>query len=149
MNLTGLVITADLLFYNYQIFPSKPILCLQPKSKSTGKISSFQRKTSIYLAWKGFTLWRALESKTIKKDDITSIMVWVMKSRLGCLLRFKLFVTMHDLIFLRYPQYYKFIDRLFTTSKVNMHVSVQDHIIAISEQTKMTLLNITRLILRK
>jgi len=51
-------------------------------------------------------------------------------------------VTMHDLIFLRYPQYYKFIDRLFTTSKCNMHVA--DHIVAISEQTKkMTLLNIT------
>ena len=45
-------------------------------------------------------------------------------------------VTIHDLIFLRYPQYYPFIDRKIYEFK-SRHASVHaDKIIAISEQTK-------------
>ena len=45
-------------------------------------------------------------------------------------------VTIHDLIFLRYPQYYKFIDRTIYFYKFRYACRNADQIIAISEQTK-------------
>lgn len=48
----------------------------------------------------------------------------------------KSIVTMHDLIFLRLPQYYKFIDRLLYKFKSHYACKYADRIIAISEKTK-------------
>lgn len=45
-------------------------------------------------------------------------------------------VTIHDLIFLRYPQFYKPIDRWIYTSKFKRACQQADRIIAISEMTK-------------
>ena len=45
-------------------------------------------------------------------------------------------VTMHDLIFLRYPQYYKLADRKIYEAKFRYACSHADKIVAISEQTK-------------
>lgn len=44
-------------------------------------------------------------------------------------------LTLHDLIFLRYPQYYPRIDRLFYTKKFERSCQDADVIIAISQQT--------------
>lgn len=44
-------------------------------------------------------------------------------------------LTLHDLIFLRYPQYYPRIDRLFYTKKFERSCQDADSIIAISKQT--------------
>lgn len=48
----------------------------------------------------------------------------------------KRIVTIHDLIFLHYPQYYKFIDRKIYTYKFRKACQNADKIIAISECTK-------------
>ena len=45
-------------------------------------------------------------------------------------------VTIHDLIFLRYPQYYKLADRKIYEAKFRYACSHADRIVAISEQTK-------------
>lgn len=45
-------------------------------------------------------------------------------------------VTIHDLIFLRFPELYPFIDRKIYDLKFRFAVKHADHIIAISEQTK-------------
>lgn len=45
-------------------------------------------------------------------------------------------VTIHDLIFLKYPQYYPVVDRRIYETKVRHSCEVADKIIAISEQTK-------------
>lgn len=45
-------------------------------------------------------------------------------------------VTIHDLIFLRYPQYYKSVDRKIYDTKYRYACRHADKIIAISEQTK-------------
>ncbi|SEK36196.1 glycosyltransferase family 4 protein [Parapedobacter koreensis] len=45
-------------------------------------------------------------------------------------------VTIHDLIFMRYPQLYPFIDRTIYFRKFKYAAHHADHIIAISEQTK-------------
>lgn len=48
----------------------------------------------------------------------------------------KKIVTIHDLIFLRYPQYYSFFDRKIHLWKFKKAAQTADKIIAISEQTK-------------
>lgn len=48
----------------------------------------------------------------------------------------KKIVTIHDLIFLRFPQYYSFIDRKIHFWKFKKAVEMADVVIAISEQTK-------------
>ena len=48
----------------------------------------------------------------------------------------KSIVTIHDLIFLRFPTYYNYIDRLIYTYKFKKACENADHIIAISEMTK-------------
>ena len=45
-------------------------------------------------------------------------------------------VTIHDLIFVRYPSLYPFIDRLIYSRKFNYAAHQADRVIAISEQTK-------------
>jgi len=45
-------------------------------------------------------------------------------------------VTIHDLIFVRYPQYYSFFDRRIHFWKFKKAADIADKIIAISEQTK-------------
>lgn len=45
-------------------------------------------------------------------------------------------VTIHDLIFVRYPQYYSFFDRKIHFWKFKKAAEIADKIIAISEQTK-------------
>ncbi|SDR12072.1 Glycosyltransferase involved in cell wall bisynthesis [Chryseobacterium soldanellicola] len=48
----------------------------------------------------------------------------------------KKIVTIHDLIFIRYPQYYSFFDRKIHLWKFKKAANTADKIIAISEQTK-------------
>jgi glycosyltransferase involved in cell wall biosynthesis len=48
----------------------------------------------------------------------------------------KIVVTIHDLIFLRYPQFYSFFDRKIHKLKFKKAIHQADKIIAISEQTK-------------
>lgn len=45
-------------------------------------------------------------------------------------------VTIHDLIFLRFPQYYKFLDRMIYSYKFRKSCQNADRIIAVSECTK-------------
>ncbi len=55
----------------------------------------------------------------------------------------KTVVTIHDLIFLRYPQYYKRIDRNIYEAKIKYACRNADKIVAISEQTKKDILTFT------
>jgi glycosyltransferase involved in cell wall biosynthesis len=48
----------------------------------------------------------------------------------------RMLVTLHDLIFIRYPEYYPFVDQKMFYSKSRHACSRADRIIAISEQTK-------------
>ncbi len=57
----------------------------------------------------------------------------------------KSIVTIHDMIFLKHPEFYKPIDRKIYYSKVKFSVNNADHIVAISEQTKNDLINTFKL----
>ncbi|MCL7763075.1 glycosyltransferase family 4 protein [Polaribacter sp. Z014] len=50
--------------------------------------------------------------------------------------KIKSVVTIHDLIFIRYPKLYSFFDRIIHLKKVKFSANNADKIIAISEQTK-------------
>lgn len=56
-------------------------------------------------------------------------------------LPFKSVVTIHDLIFLRYPEFFPFIDRVTYKKKFNYSGHNSDLVIAICEQTKNDLIN--------
>lgn len=45
-------------------------------------------------------------------------------------------VTIHDLIFIRFPEYYKWIDTKIYTRKLIHSCSVTDHVVAVSKQTR-------------
>jgi len=53
----------------------------------------------------------------------------------------KSLITIHDLIFIRYPELYKHVDRNIYIKKVKNGCKYADNIIAISEQTKSDLIN--------
>ncbi len=55
--------------------------------------------------------------------------------------KFKKVVTIHDLIFMRYPSWYPFLDKMIYYSKFKASASYADRIIAISEQTKSDLIS--------
>lgn len=57
----------------------------------------------------------------------------------------KTVVTVHDLIFLRYPQFYKSLDRWIYTKKLAYACKEADCIIAISEQTKNDLIEFLKM----
>ncbi len=56
----------------------------------------------------------------------------------------KKIVTIHDLIFVRYPQYYSFFDRKIHLWKFKKAAQMADEIIAISEQTKQDIIEFLR-----
>ena len=54
-------------------------------------------------------------------------------------------VTIHDLIFIRFPELYNRIDRNIYRQKVNYAVRIADRTIAISEQTKRDIVEFTNI----
>ncbi len=88
-------------------------------------------------AWRSFFLGRAAKRdkmdvfhglaqelpKDIRKSNVKSV------------------VTIHDMIFLKHPEFYKPIDRKIYYSKVKFAVHNANHIIAISNQTKKDIIN--------
>lgn len=82
--------------------------------------------------------WRSyLIGKQLEKDKVTwyhglsNELPFGLKSR-----GIKTVVTIHDLIFLRYPSMYPFFDRLIYRMKFRWACAMADKIIAVSEQTK-------------
>ena len=82
-------------------------------------------------------LWRSFNSTILKRNRIDLYHGLSNELPLG-IHRTKIpsVVTIHDLIFLRYPEYYNFIDRKIYYWKVKYACSSASKIIAISEQTK-------------
>jgi len=56
-------------------------------------------------------------------------------------IKIKSIVTIHDLVFIRYPYFYKFIDRKIYAKKFRYSCQIADKIIATSKQTKEDLIN--------
>jgi len=94
--------------------------------------------------WKKFSsIWRIWGiSKQLQKENID--IFHGLSNELPLNIKghnIKSIVTIHDLIFLRYPEYYHFIDRKIYTYKFRKACENADKIIAISECTKRDIIN--------
>lgn len=91
-----------------------------------------------FLGKKASFLWRSgFIAKRLSKEGVdlfhglSNELPWGLKSR-----GIPSVVSIHDLIFLRYPQYYKPIDRLIYAYKFRKACEEADKIVAVSEMTK-------------
>lgn len=121
----------------YTIYAPKP-----KEKQSLDRILSRENIQIIYPAshfWKRLcSLWRIWGiNKQIKEEQLSlfhglsnELPLSIKKSKTRSI------VTIHDLIFIRYPQFYKWIDRHIYIYKFKKACQNSDRIIAISEMTK-------------
>jgi glycosyltransferase involved in cell wall biosynthesis len=140
-NLTGLGnYSRSLITQLAQFFPQNQYLVYTPKVKDSPQIRTFFNMKNILakLPSSSKFLWRTLGVKNqLLADEIDiyhglshEIPLGIKKTGIPSV------VTIHDLIFLRFPQYFKRIDRLIYRLKSEYSCTHADKIIAISEQTK-------------
>ncbi len=115
-----------------------------PKKTANTRLQNLLTRKNVHCRfagslWKLFaSLWRTITiKKQLKKEQITvfhglsnELPVGINQTGIRSV------VTIHDLIFLRYPSYYAPIDRLIYRIKFRYACRVADQIIAISECTK-------------
>jgi len=141
-NLTGLGnYSRSLILQLSEFFHQNQYYVYTPKVKLSEQINSFFRHENIHLKLPSKTsfkpLWRSFGIKEqLKKDEITIYHGLSNEVPLGRIKAVKTVVTIHDLIYLRFPSNYKLIDRSIYNFKSKYACKHADHIIAISEQTK-------------
>jgi glycosyltransferase involved in cell wall biosynthesis len=140
-NLTGLGnYSRSLIEQLANLFPNNIYNVYTPKVKSGRQIDNFFKNKNVHLKLPQSEkiLWRSFGIvKDLMQDNIDiyhglshEIPFNIQKTNI------KSVVTMHDLIFLRFPQYYKFIDRFLYRLKSKYACKNADKIIAISQKTK-------------
>ncbi|SDH08827.1 Glycosyltransferase involved in cell wall bisynthesis [Pedobacter terrae] len=140
-NLTGLGnYSRSLIEHLANQFPEHEYLVYAPKVKSAKQIDTFFEKDNIELKLpkNGAFLWRTLNILKDLTNDGCQIFHGLSHEIPLAIqhTRIKSIVTIHDLIFLRYPQYYKFIDRKLYEWKSKSACKRANKIIAISQKTK-------------
>lgn len=138
-------------YSRFVIFSLKKHHPEQQYSLYTPKVSKRDEATNFYKEnkditilpsglWKAGSLKSAWRSKRIgklaekQKTDVFHGLSNELPS--GLKASTKKIVTIHDLIFLRYPDFYPFVDRKIYAKKFKSACNKADEIIAISEQTK-------------
>lgn len=141
-NLTGLGnYSRSLIAHLAKYFPQNQYLVYTPKLKDNPQITSFKKLSKqirFILPTKGGLFWRSSGiKKQLQADQIElfhglshEIPIGMRKTGIPTL------VTIHDLIFLKFPQYFGRIDRLIYHLKIRYACKHADKIIAISEQTR-------------
>jgi glycosyltransferase involved in cell wall biosynthesis len=137
----------DIIISMFQNFPANEYFLYTPSVKKSISFLSSE-KANICLPkigggklYNGF--WRSfLLKKRLQKDHIdvyhglsNELPQNIQNSKV------KSIVTIHDLIFMRYPQWYKLIDRKIYEKKFRYGSRVADKIITVSNQTKSDLIN--------
>ena len=134
---------ADILCHFY---PENDYVLYAPKKRENKRMNLLTGQyRQLTLAYPATSFWKKLSSlwrvwgitSQLEKEGIelfhglsNELPLNIHKSRI------KSIVTIHDLIFLRYPQYYQSIDRKIYTYKFRKACENADKIIAISECTK-------------
>ncbi|HEY0176491.1 MAG TPA: glycosyltransferase family 1 protein, partial [Pedobacter sp.] len=142
-NLTGLGnYSRSLILQLSEFFRQNHYFVYSPRVKQTAQISSFFEKDNIFLKLPEKSglkfLWRSFGIKyQLKNNHIDLYHGLSGEIPLGMdHIPIKTIVTIHDLIYLRFPRNYKYIDRTIYNFKNRYACKHADHIIAISEQTK-------------
>tara|TARA_B110000444_G_C18825302_1_gene589963 strand:+ start:82 stop:1206 length:1125 start_codon:yes stop_codon:yes gene_type:complete len=128
-----------------EYYPSNQYFLYTPIQKNNPKLNFLNGKRHLSVRspksyfFKFFSsLWRTFQlTKEIVKDEVEiyhglshELPEKIERTNV------KTIVTIHDLIFLRFPQYYGFIDREIYRYKFYHSCRIADRIIAVSEQTK-------------
>lgn len=140
-NLTGLGnYSRSLIAHLAKYFPQNQYFVYSPKVKNIPQINAFINIKGIHLKLpeKKGLLWRSLGIKTqLLKDRIDlyhglshEIPIGIHKTGIPSI------VTIHDLIFIKFPKNFGVIDRFIYNLKTRYACKHADRIIAISEQTK-------------
>ncbi|ATA89437.1 glycosyl transferase family 1 [Capnocytophaga stomatis] len=117
------------------------LVLFNPKEKKDKRIN-FTEKTKVITPksffWKKLkSIWRILKISSLSKKENLDIYHGLSgEIPLGIYKNTRTIVTIHDLIFLRYPHLYSFFDRKIHFWKFLYAAQKSHHIIAISEQTK-------------
>ncbi len=128
-------------------YPQHQFSLFAPKTTSLFRIDSLKNvhaitpKTFLGKTFKGWWRRRAMVKQLAFSDiaiyhGISNELPWRIKN-----LKIKTIVTIHDIIFERYPETYNFDERYVHRWKVKQACRTADAIIAISEQTKSDLIN--------
>ncbi|ACU03079.1 glycosyltransferase family 4 protein [Pedobacter heparinus] len=146
-NLTGLGnYSRSLIAHLAKHFPQNQYFVYSPKVKDHPQIRLFKETPKVHLKLpesKGL-FWRSLGIKTqLQKDRLAlyhglshELPIGIHKTGIPSI------VTIHDLIFIRFPQYYGFIDRLIYKFKTKYACKHANRIIAISERTKQDIIEL-------
>ncbi|MBB5438458.1 glycosyltransferase involved in cell wall biosynthesis [Pedobacter sp. AK017] len=146
-NLTGLGnYSRSLIAHLAKYFPQNQYFVYSPKVKDNPQIRLFKETPKVHLKLpesKGL-FWRSLGIKTqLQKDRLAlyhglshELPIGIHKTGIPSI------VTIHDLIFIRFPQYYGFIDRLIYKFKTKYACKHANRIIAISERTKQDIIEL-------
>jgi glycosyltransferase involved in cell wall biosynthesis len=127
-----------------EYFPDNQYILFAPRKKENVRLKTILSRTNISFVFpRGISrtfssLWRIFGiKKDIRKSNIdvyhglsNELPIGIKKTGV------KSVVTIHDLIFLRYPKYYKPVDRMIYRFKFKLACRNADKIIAVSECTK-------------
>lgn len=123
-------------------FPENDYLLYNPKKSNKYNLENYNNSVIEVLPTSSFTkklssLWRLyFVSKDIKKNKVELFHGLSGEIPLGLPKNIKKVVTIHDLIFVRYPNLYSFFDRKIHFFKFKYAAKKSDVVVAISEQTK-------------
>ena len=130
------------------LFPIHQYFVYTEKTKDSPQINSFFSQKSVYLKLKAQSLtkilWRTIGiKKQLISDNLDLYHGLSYELPIGIKnLPIKTIVTIHDLIYLRYPEYYKLIDRKIYDWKSRYACANSTRIVAISERTKNDLIEL-------
>src|SRR5690554_1012496 len=118
----------------YYLYNTKPNI---ERSVLINTKHTIERLPSSFFAKKFKSIWRmAGIKKQLKKDGIHIYHGLSGEIPINLPDKIKSVVTIHDLIFMRYPHLYSFFDRKIHFWKFKYAAKHADYVIAISEQTK-------------
>ncbi len=118
----------------YYLYNTKPNI---ERSALVNTKNTIERLPSSFFGKKLKSLWRLFGvNKQIKRDSLDIFHGLSGEIPIGLSKNIKSVVTIHDLIFIRYPDLYSFFDRKIHFSKFKYAAKNADCVIAISQQTK-------------
>ncbi len=145
-NLTGLGnYSRSLILQLANYFPNNEYLVYTSKVKDHPQLTSFFKtpRVKLKLAWSSF-LWRSFGIlKQLKADNIQLYHGLSQELPFGISdSGIKSIVTIHDLIYIRFPQYFPFIDRQIYRFKAQYACKHAGGIVAISDRTRQDLISL-------
>jgi glycosyltransferase involved in cell wall biosynthesis len=125
-----------------EYLPENEYLLYNPKKSSNYSLNNFNKSVievnpENYFSKKLKSLWRLyIVSNKIKKQKLAIYHGLSGEIPLGLPNNIKKVVTIHDLIFVRYPNLYSYFDRKIHFLKFKFAAKKSDAVVAISQQTK-------------